>query len=703
VNGAQPNSDSPTGTIDGEGSGSSTPQPYGTVLGSYKGVTIFSNGNGKSAEPVGAYGYQYECVEFVNRFYVSGLGHQGYTCGTGNMKGCGNAYQYFDKASALGLLQFANGGLVAPQIDDIMAFEGGPARCGANQNIPCGHVAIIRDVTSNGIVLAQQNYRSTIEEDPNLFVPMTINGGTYTVANVGSLRPQGWLRIKTAAANPAPAPTPSPTAPAPTVSTGVTSAVSATTAILNGSINPNGMSTSFFFEWGTSIGYGNSTQLDSVGAVNSTTSVSASIGNLSPNTLYHYRLVASNSSSGLIRGMDNSFTTMTTSVSGPVITGISPVIPTSSTSNQTITVNGSGFQSNLTVTVFFPNGSGSSTLSGTQIQNVSSSSFQMIATLNGAGTWGIRVNNPDGQQSTTYSFAVSPTTAAPPFISSIAPATPTSSTSNQTVTVTGSGFQSNLTVTVFFPNSGSSTLSGTQIQNIGSSSFQMIATLNGAGTWGIRVNNPDGQQSATYSFSVSNAVTAAPSITSISPATPTSSTSNQTVTVNGSGFQSNLTVTVFFPNSSGSSTLSGTQIQNVGPSSFQMIATLNGAGVWGLRVNNPDGKQSGTLNFTVIAPTPALRIDGGTSSTRQIGQTFVFSGTGFSPGRTVTHTINPAVNGSTTLTPTLTADSTGSISWSFTPACGNPKGTFAITAVDDASTRASNSVSQIVVGSPSCP
>ena len=79
---------------------------------------------------------------------------------------------------------------------------------------------------------------------------------------------------------------------------------------------------------------------------------------------------------------------------------------TASGSNQTVTVNGSGFQSGLTVTVFFPNNNGSTMLNGTQIQSVSATSFQMIVTLSGAGTWGIRVNNPDSQQSNTFNFSV---------------------------------------------------------------------------------------------------------------------------------------------------------------------------------------------------------------------------------------------------------------------------------------------------------
>jgi hypothetical protein len=123
----------------------------------------------------------------------------------------------------------------------------------------------------------------------------------------------------------------------------------------------------------------------------------------------------------------------------------------------------------------------------------------MVITLNVPGTYGIRVNNPDGSQSNTFNFT---TQAATPSISSISPSTPTHSSSNQNVTVFGSNFQSGLTVLITFPGGGSTTLSGTQIQSVTSSSFVMVVTLSATGGWSIRGNNPDGTQSNTFSFNV---------------------------------------------------------------------------------------------------------------------------------------------------------------------------------------------------------
>jgi hypothetical protein len=104
-----------------------------------------------------------------------------------------------------------------------------------------------------------------------------------------------------------------------------------------------------------------------------------------------------------------------------------------------------------------------------------------------------------------------------------------------------------------------------------------------------------------------------------------------------------------------------------------------------------------------LVPGPTLSLDGGIASSRQIGQTFWFTGSGYTAGQKVTRYVDPAVNGSTVLTPTLTADGSGNLTWTFTPRCGNPKNTFAIYAIDDATGRTSDTVTQTVTGSASCP
>jgi hypothetical protein len=120
--------------------------------------------------------------------------------------------------------------------------------------------------------------------------------------------------------------------------------------------------------------------------------------------------------------------------------------------------------------------------------------------ISGGAASTIRVNNPDNGQSNVFGFTVGSPQSAP-SISSISPSNPTTSNSNQTV-LFGSQFQAGLTVTVGFPGGGGTTLSGAQIQNVSASSFQMIITFGTSGSWSIKVNNPGGQQSNTFGFTV---------------------------------------------------------------------------------------------------------------------------------------------------------------------------------------------------------
>ena len=92
--------------------------------------------------------------------------------------------------------------------------------------------------------------------------------------------------------------------------------------------------------------------------------------------------------------------------------------------------------------------------------------------------------------------------AAPPVeITSISPATPAVGT-NQVVTVTGTGFVSGLTVSMNLPGAGSTTISGSQIQSVTATTFQMTATFGKTGTYSIQVTIPAGTQSNTFAFDV---------------------------------------------------------------------------------------------------------------------------------------------------------------------------------------------------------
>jgi hypothetical protein len=96
-------------------------------------------------------------------------------------------------------------------------------------------------------------------------------------------------------------------APAPDVATGGASGVSATAATLTGAVNPNGRPTSWFFEYGTSAGYGSRTPAQNAGASTTAVGVSAPVARLQTGRTYHFRLVAQ-SDGGTSRGGDQTFT-----------------------------------------------------------------------------------------------------------------------------------------------------------------------------------------------------------------------------------------------------------------------------------------------------------------------------------------------------------------------------------------------------------
>jgi len=95
---------------------------------------------------------------------------------------------------------------------------------------------------------------------------------------------------------------------APVVTTKAASSVTDTSARLNGSIDPNGQATTFYFEYGTSTSYGAKTPAASAGAGTSAKSVAAAVGGLTGGATYHFRLVAANAT-GTTTGADQTFTT----------------------------------------------------------------------------------------------------------------------------------------------------------------------------------------------------------------------------------------------------------------------------------------------------------------------------------------------------------------------------------------------------------
>lgn len=131
-----------------------------------------------------------------------------------------------------------------------------------------------------------------------------------------------------------------PPPPAPGVSTGGASGTTQSTATLNATVNPNGGNvTDCHFEYGPTASYGSTVGCTpGPGSGNSPVGVSASIGGLSANSTYHFRIVATNAG-GTSYGSDASLATLPNPPT--VVTGsASSVTQTSAVLNASVNPNG---------------------------------------------------------------------------------------------------------------------------------------------------------------------------------------------------------------------------------------------------------------------------------------------------------------------------------------------------------------------------
>ena len=163
------------------------PPEIGDVLDSHREVDIHYNGkqfkisHGSRYSKDGYYyGKRWQCVEFAKRFYFDAKGHR-----MPNV--WGHARDFFNPEVPQGainpdrgLVQFQNGGDVAPQADDLVVFRGGAF----------GHVAIVSEVGEDFIELVQQNVGTKARVRWQL---VRDEEGRYRVA--GKRPPAGWLRL----------------------------------------------------------------------------------------------------------------------------------------------------------------------------------------------------------------------------------------------------------------------------------------------------------------------------------------------------------------------------------------------------------------------------------------------------------------------------------------------------------------------------
>lgn len=149
----------------------------------------------------------------------------------------------------------------------------------------------------------------------------------------------------------------------PDVVAGAASSITASAATLHGTVDPNGRATTYYFEYGTSTGYGAKTASKSAGSATSAQSESVGISGLQAGRTYHFRLVAT-SDAGTTTSKDSTF--MTSSAPAVVTDDVASLAPTTATLRGTVTPNG------LSTTWWFEYGTSTSYGSKTSSQNAGS-------------------------------------------------------------------------------------------------------------------------------------------------------------------------------------------------------------------------------------------------------------------------------------------------------------------------------------------
>jgi hypothetical protein len=284
----------------------------------------------------------------------------------------------------------------------------------------------------------------------------------------------------------------------PVVITNPATLIANFSATLNGSVDAHGLTTTVYFQYGTTTSYGHTT-LNQIKTGNTYQSISANISGLTASTTYHFRIVATNSG-GTRYGSDRTFTTL--SATGPPVVTTSPA---TLIANFSATLNGSVNPHGLTTTVYFQYGTTTSYGLTTAIQSKTGNTYQNVAAnisgLTASTTYHFRVvaSNSAG---TTYgadrTFTTLSATGPPVVITN-----PATNILTNLATLNGSVNPHGLTTTVYFQygtttsyghTSASQSKTGNAYQNVSANisgltasttyHFRIVGTNNSGTTYG---------------------------------------------------------------------------------------------------------------------------------------------------------------------------------------------------------------------------
>lgn len=271
---------------------------------------------------------------------------------------------------------------------------------------------------------------------------------------------------------------------------------------------------------------------------------------------------------------------------------------TSGNVSDQITVNGSGFATSSTITFYWDNNSTGTTTTSNSSGTFTGIVFTIPDSYRGSHTF--KAQDATGK-SATATFTVQQKITA----------NPTSGGVDDQVTINGTGFTANSTITFYWDNTSTGTTTATT--STGSfPNFAFTVPSSSRGSHIIKAQDAS-NYSATATFTIQERITI----------TPTSGSSGTTITVTGTGFGNNRTITIRFNSiqvtTSPASIPTGTTGSFTG--SFDVPANSAGSYV----VEASDGTYTSSANFSIVTEASL------SETTGHVGSTITISGSGFTP------------------------------------------------------------------------
>ncbi len=287
--------------------------------------------------------------------------------------------------------------------------------------------------------------------------------------------------------------------------------------------------------------------------------------------------------------------------------------------SETVVIKGTGFASGASSSF----GSGVTVESTSFVSSTELKAKISIESFASTGSRTVTVTNPDtGTDSQSSAFTVN----SAPTVTGTSPSSRGQGASNQTITITGSHFESGAGLAASFSGSGITVNSTSFVSTTEVTANVTIASNATVGSRNVTVTDPDGT-SATANFAF--AVNAAPTITSTSPSSRGQGASSQTVAIKGSGFV----------NGAGSSFGAGVTVNSTTfKSSTELTAniTIEASASTGPRtvtVTNPDQGTGSLANaFTINVPPNVESTNPSSRSQGASKQTVAIKGSGFASG-----------------------------------------------------------------------